>query len=436
MILHPGVVLALKRLTSDELGVARLMAAGELSSPQKYENIELFAVRVTGTGLSFRKGLQEHVWRNPEHYCNDEFLARCAGLPILWEHPPRAVLDGDEFAKRVIGTVFLPYVQGFEVWAIAKIYDPQAAKMMEEGQLSTSPSVVFRDETVNDRVQSGDGRSLLFEGKPSLLDHLAVCELGVWDKGGAPAGVRSDTAKDEAMAKRADGTDEPEDKGKGAGDGEKLDKLLEHFGSISTSLENLTGRMDAMEAKSKADSAKKDEETEEERRARLSEEAKRSDSGTRADSYTQRHAAEAANEHALAMIQSRADAAANLHGRRAPAPMAGEKQTAYRVRVLREHQKFSPGYKAVNLNAIAHADPAAFETIEGQIFADSAVEANRPTMFPNNEIQCRTRFDRDMERNVREFFGKNTFVKHLTPPTRHVRSFNTTGQQMQHVFSS
>ena len=424
MILHPGVVTALKRLTSDELGVARLMVTGELSSPQRYENIELFAVRVTGTGLSYRQGLDEHVWRNPEHYCNDEFLARCAGLPILWEHPPRAVLDGDEFAKRVIGTVFLPYVQGSEVWAIAKIYDPQAAKMMEEGQLSTSPSVVFRDETVNDRIQSGDGRSLLFEGKPSLLDHLAVCELGVWDKGNGPLGVRSDTAKDEVMAKRADGTDEPEDKGKGAGDGEKLDKLLEHFGSISTSLENLTGRMDALEAKGKADSAKKDEETEEEKRARLSEEAEKRSDSSRADSYTQRHAAEAANEHALAVIQARADSAFNLHGKRAPAPLAGEKQMAYRVRMLRDHQRFSPGYKTVNLDAIAHADPAAFETIEGQIYSDSATEANRPTMFAADEIRCRTRFDKDLDRNVREYYGPHSFVKELGLPARPVMSFN------------
>ena len=420
MVLHPGVITALKRLTSDELGVARLMAAGEITSPQTYENVELFAVRVTGTGLSYRQGLDEHVWRNPEHYCNDEFLARCSGLPILWEHPPRAVLDGDEFARRIIGTVFLPYVQGSEVWAIAKIYDREAAKMMEEGQLSTSPSVVFRDETVNDRIQSGDGRSLLFEGKPSLLDHLAVCERGVWDKGGAPAGVRSDNVKDEVMKKRADGTDEPEDKG--AGDGEKLDKLLEHLGSMSSSMENLTARMDALEAKGKADSAK-DEETEEEKRARLSEEAKRSDS-SRADSYTQRHAAEAANELALANIQARADSAFNLHGKRAPAPMAGETQTAYRLRTLRDHQRFSPSYKAVNLAAIAHADPAAFDVIEGQIFADSAAEANRPTMFADDQIRCRTRFDKDLDRNVREFFGPHTFAKELGTPARPVVSIN------------
>ena len=38
-----------------------------------------------------------------------------------------------------------------------------------------------------------DGEPLLLEGNPVLLDHPAICEQGVWDKLGDPAGVKSDT---------------------------------------------------------------------------------------------------------------------------------------------------------------------------------------------------------------------------------------------------
>jgi hypothetical protein len=38
-----------------------------------------------------------------------------------------------------------------------------------------------------------DGSSLLVEGNPSFVDHLAICEKGVWDKGGDASGIRIDS---------------------------------------------------------------------------------------------------------------------------------------------------------------------------------------------------------------------------------------------------
>lgn len=188
--LHPGVRVALARLSMDELGVARAMAAGDLASPQKYENVWLFALRITGTGTAYRKKLDEYVYRPPENYLNQEFLDRCNGLAVIFEHPPKSVLTSKEFGDRVIGSVMLPYVQGDEVWGIAKVYDEPAARVMQAEQLSTSPAVVFRDPGVNNQVELENGSKLLIEGKPSLLDHLAVVSLGVWDKGSGPTGVQ------------------------------------------------------------------------------------------------------------------------------------------------------------------------------------------------------------------------------------------------------
>src|SRR5205814_694587 len=98
----------------NELDIARAMAAGEVTSPQKYENVWLFALRITGTGAAYRSKHDEHVWRPPEIYLNDEFLARCNALPVIIEHPEGMSLDTEQYRKRNVGSIFLPYIQGEE----------------------------------------------------------------------------------------------------------------------------------------------------------------------------------------------------------------------------------------------------------------------------------------------------------------------------------
>lgn len=191
--LHPGCRVALERFTMDELGIARAIRDGRLTSPQKYQNVWLFAMRITGTGAAYRKSWDEFVWRDPSIYMNEEFVERCNGLPVIMEHPPGAILNTAEFAKRAIGSIFLPYLcpDKQEVWGIAKIHDEDAADEMMTKQMSTSPSVVL-DPKKNSKFVLENGKPLLIEGNPLLLDHLAVCEQGVWDKGGDPEGIQVD----------------------------------------------------------------------------------------------------------------------------------------------------------------------------------------------------------------------------------------------------
>jgi len=193
--LHPGCRIALARLSMDEFGVAHAVARGELTSPQKYENVWLFDIRITGTGTAYRNKLDEYCYRPPEIYCNEEFLQRCNGLPVVWKHPKKDTLDSKEFEDRAIGTVFVPYLSDGlrhppnEVWAVAKVFDEDAADWMTKHQMSTSPAVVFRNPDVNQKLDLENGSTLLIEGKPSLLDHVAICEAGVWDKMEKPSGV-------------------------------------------------------------------------------------------------------------------------------------------------------------------------------------------------------------------------------------------------------
>ena len=92
----------------------------------------------------------------------------------------------------MVGTVTgVVFIENNEVWGIARIADKTAIREMTEETLSTSPSVVFRDPAVNLKVENPDGSSTLVEGPASLLDHVAICHNGVWDKDDGPTGVVS-----------------------------------------------------------------------------------------------------------------------------------------------------------------------------------------------------------------------------------------------------
>lgn len=211
--LHPGCRIALARFTMNELDLANAMITGSLTSPQRYGGFSLFKIRITGTGIAFRarklgdkatrkdKGKpvdrdgfliereEEYPVRDPSIYLTPEFLERCY-VPVVLEHPLGKKVDGSEFNKRTIGSVFKPYIDGDEVWAISKIYDEDAIELMTEHQLSTSPGVVWHGVKVGTNAII-DGKNFLFEGNPSLMDHIAVCRQGVWDKGGPPVGVET-----------------------------------------------------------------------------------------------------------------------------------------------------------------------------------------------------------------------------------------------------
>lgn len=201
--LHPGCYVALRRFEMDELGIAKAIVAGELTSPQRYANLMLIALRITGTGVAYRPSLDEFTWRDSDLYLNPEFLERCNGLPVILEHP-KTMLNTKEFRKRIVGTVFVPYVRGNEVWGIAKILDMKVAEMLETEKMSTSPMVVC--DGVG--LPMNDGSKVLIEQKPSIVDHLALLYSdpngtgeggeGVWDKARGMAGVESIDAESPA----------------------------------------------------------------------------------------------------------------------------------------------------------------------------------------------------------------------------------------------
>jgi len=385
-----------------ELDIAKSMISGELSSPQVFNNVTLFDLRITGTGAAYRVGLEEFVHRHPDNYLNDEFLERCNGLPVLWNHPEEGVMDSKDFSNRIIGTIFKPYIKDDEVWGIAKIYDDLSVKQMTENQLSTSPGVLFNRQSENTVVELSDGKHLLIEGVAPLIDHLAICERGVWDKLGEPSGVRLDSQIIEGVDKMTDEVKADADNGNKDNTGEDyprhkndadptaLNAIMDAIGKIGSRMDALNARMDAADEKVKADAEPKPE--------------------VKADAEPKPEVKADAEEDetesaAMADAQARADSVLQLHGKHAPRPMSGEKAHAYRNRVLKPLQQFSERFKNVDFSKIT--DNVAFKHFEDQVYNDAQLAANDPrriiSTLPRGQLREVTKKQGRVE--MTEFIG-------------------------------
>jgi 8-oxo-dGTP pyrophosphatase MutT (NUDIX family) len=301
--LHPGCAIALRRFSmDDELQVAEAIRDGELVSPQEYGNIFLFALRISGVGTAIRgekkdadgKVIQkaEVVYRKPADYTSPAFLTRAQGLPVVILHPEEAILDSKQFAERVIGAIMITYLRldengEPEPWGVARVYDRDAALSLCNMNLSTSPGVLLGKDVTSITLENGT--PVIVEGKPSLLDHLAICERGVWDKGGDPTGVDNIHARgDSDMTIKLTRINGETDAGYAArvaeaqalldsarkdnvGD-DRLAKLMETITGLKTVVTDLKTRVDSeAEAKEKKDAEEK--------------EAKKADAKLRADKF-------------------------------------------------------------------------------------------------------------------------------------------------------
>jgi hypothetical protein len=424
-----------------ETDIAKQIRDKSLTSPQKFSNVWLFALRISGTGLAYRAKHNEYVNRLPENYLGEEFLARCNGLPVIWIHPENDKLDSQSFSERVIGTICLPYIEGDEVWGIAKVWDETAAQNMCDVQLSTSPGVVFQAGT-NEKVQLSDGSHVLIEGKPTLLDHLAIVENGVWDKGGEPSGVLSEVAHVEMTeASRNDSADQSDSSIKGdAKMAEETvvapapeNEILAILKSIAPKLEGIESRLAALEAAEEAEvaeiarpdaetmpapelpvAAKKDAEVAaesaapayvadvEDMKARL-DAAEKELGALKATAARADNAEESAE---FAKAQGRADAVEQAYGDAAPRPLSGDTVMGYEKRQVMKHLHRSNKWAKVDINAIA--DKAAFEAIRDEVYADSIAAARACVGVPDGSVRAIKKMDGGRE--ITQFIGKSSFV--------------------------
>ncbi|WP_175952868.1 NUDIX domain-containing protein [Burkholderia sp. BCC0405] len=462
--LHPGcrfvleseAFKAIRKAHMTETDLARAMVACEYSSPQFFVNMWLFDIRITGTGTSYRSKDEEYVYRPPEEYLNEEFLARCNGLPVIVDHPENSNLNSEEFKKRSVGSVMLPYIKGDEVWAIVRIYDKATATLMSQEQLSTSPNVVFRNPKLENTVVTLDnGEKGLIEGNPKLLDHIAICEVGVWDKGGPPTGVSTTNvqepemteeerkAKADAEAKEqleAKAKADAEEKAKADAEEEKAKADAERWDKLMSAVDSLCKRMDSYDnekndkkadampveemkvADKKADSedekAKEKEAEAEKMKAEAKEEEAKADAEKRESALLDRVAQlerllvqtaqltpkplNDADYASMADAQAKADSVYSAFGKSAHRPLNGEDLLSYRKRLAAPMKSHSTAWKDVDLSKL---DAAVFEIAEAAIYADAMGAAVNPVNSAEGGLRAVTK-DIGTGHRVTTFYGK------------------------------
>ncbi len=392
----------------NELEIGRAVATGELASPQDIGGSWLFAIRITGTGLARRA--DERVWRDPVEWTKPETLARCNGLSVIWEHPPGLTLDSAEFADRAIGAIMLPYLagrdgkqrdDGNEVWGIVRVFDAQAARLMATEPCSTSPCVTFSRDDGNVNV-----RDLLIEGRPSRLDHVAICAAGVWDKGDAPSGVRVDHTTLIMESKMSDTTEKSGD------EGDVMSRILAMLEGMDSRLSKLEGGSEEAEADRarKADKAKKaDAETQEKKGDEPWEER----DGVKADSaYSSR----------IAQHRVKADEVAAAWGVATTKPFFGESINAYRRRCLRSFQQHSADFAGVDLARVPHE---LLDVAERTIYADALKAAFSPASAGAGRLREIKKTD-PTGRVVSEFVGDvSAWLNDFKGPVQYVTRIRT-----------
>ncbi|MEN9755885.1 MAG: hypothetical protein RL755_72 [Pseudomonadota bacterium] len=388
-----------------ELDIARQIANGELPSPQKAgDSTVLLDIRITGTGVAYRAKLNEFVSRNPDYYLNDDFLASCNGAPVIWEHPDGNKLNSDEFADRVIGTVFFPYLKDSEVWGIAKIYDQYAIDKIMDGGLSTSPTVIFDKQQPTQQIEiNGKPETILIEGEPSIIDHVAITENGgVWDKGQEPNGINlsintteGDTMPDEVIESQEHEAQEESVQA----------QILAALGKISE-------RLDALEG-AKADAvAPPAPETPPAEPAQPVAEVKADDDipnriaevEKKLDSMTAKPAVLSDSDmEEVADSEGKGAELSHVFGDSNPIrAMQGETPTAFRKRLIRKYQKHSPAFKDSNVDMIN--DAATLKSIEATVYADSMKAAKSPNINTGSNMPREIKHE-SMGRTTIEFVG-------------------------------
>jgi len=486
MPLHPGLHNAFKiAMVKTETDVAQLMAQDLLPSPQMYANIMLLAIRITGTGLAYRSSIGENVWRDPSLYLNEEFLKRCNGLMVIMDHPETAVLTSKEFKDRAVGSIMLPYIKGDEVWGIAKIYDQDSVDEILEGEISTSPSVVFDNTAGNTTLTTENGEPLLIEGVPFLLDHIAIVtkargSKGVWDKGGDATGV---LLNNQEVSDMNDNTIAP----KADAQGDKLDAILAAISGLSARVDEMEKDLPAAPLVTAADKKSKrkddddamcddDEESESEAKKfmerKMDSKKRKDDDDAMCDDdeddmkmrkdMKKRKDAEGSDpkEHGKAgeikpddegMVehpghmefkkddeeeamkadeeeaeyadaQAKADSVLASFGKSASRPLKGEGLLSYRKRLLRGLQAYSDSYKSVNLTSIK--DVQLLNIAEKTIFADALAAAKSPTMFAADQLIEINEKDR-AGRTITKFKGSmEAWLGDFKVPSMRVKEFH------------
>lgn len=173
------------------------------------ENCFYIPVRITGTGTTTRyEGFPTAEVKDGEPFIEERLkseyftsaaLEHCARLPILLDHPKDGLLNSSNLKDNaIIGQTVDSWIQGDEIWGLARVYDKTLLDKLGTQINSTSPGIsIFHSIITNEKVTEG----------PVEINHLAFVDKGHWDQ--IEGSVGYDSSKFERMDKMSEKLEAP-----------------------------------------------------------------------------------------------------------------------------------------------------------------------------------------------------------------------------------
>lgn len=430
----------------NEFDLVRAIAEGKAQSPVQIGDAVYAALRITGTGASWRDN-EGYIYRPSEHYINGDFLSRCNGLSVIVGHPntQNQLLDVDSFENQSIGSIVYPYLNGSEVWGIAKLYTD-----IDLSNLSTSPHI----STANNNFVDVGGVRVLAEGEPVYLDHLAICTQGVWDKlqpdnkgilitnevDMTEEEAQKQAEQEELLQKPAapDASEPPQaapapEPAPAPAPVAQDNGMASAIAYMSETLNSLVGLIAAQakpaEAPAPVAEAKPDELPPDAGAEAVPQADETGDPNTineienkmAADSLTDYEQDEKYE------LQAQADSVFNHFGKRASQPGLQEKPHDYLKRIVNSLKQHSPAFKGIKDLGIFDADTLK-NTVAPQVFADSIMAAEKGVMAEPGQVIKRVRNEGGRTRI--DYLGQDASVMTapFKAPTANVVEFNLGGK--------
>ncbi|MDE3023897.1 MAG: NUDIX hydrolase, partial [Pseudomonadota bacterium] len=294
-----------------------------------------------------------------------------------------------------------------------------------------------------------NGESVLIEGKPSYIDHLAICSDGVWDKGNGPSGINlgETTVTDEMKDEKRSDAESME---------ERMDALMKRMDAIENKGGDEYPTKEMRVDKKRADEEGKEEKAEEkeaeavkelQEAAKEEKEAKaeekkeeKKDSQARSDADLRSQIASLnarlstlstqpsmEERDAMASAQSRADKIARLFGDSVSPPVAGESSIEYRKRLAAKFQKHCDKFKSVRLDSL---EGPVFDEVERTIYADAQTSALNPASAPEGRLIPDVSID-PAGRSITRYHGDPlAWMKHFMTGSQSVRFNRNSGKEI------
>jgi hypothetical protein len=127
----------------------------------------------------------------------------------------------------------------------------------------------------------------------------------------------------------------------------------------------------------------------------------------------------------LTEARVRADEIYREFGSSAPAPLRGEDDYSYRLRILDELRQHSPKHRDMPLRALANMPDRAFIHVENEILADAQKAANN--WAPPGQLREKVKTDSVTGRRITEYAGGSTltWMETYMRPKKVFRGFNS-----------